>query len=39
MSYVVAGYSVTLVVLASYAAWVLRRRRTLGRAVGPDRSA
>ena len=31
MSYVLAGYGVTLVTIGGYAAWVLRRGRTLSR--------
>ena len=33
MSYVAAGYAVTFGALASYAAWVLRRRAGLARSV------
>ena len=36
MSYVVAGYVVTAVTLGAYAAWVLRRRRSLERALPPE---
>lgn len=38
MSYVDAGYAIVLSSLAIYTAWVLRRHRILGRALGPDRS-
>jgi len=31
MSYVYAGYGITLAALVSYAAWVLRRGRSLPR--------
>ena len=31
MGYVFAGYGITLVTLAAYAAWLLRRARTVGR--------
>ena len=37
MSYVWAGYVVTLVVLAAYAIWVVMRGRALARAVAPER--
>ena len=37
MSYVAAGYVLALATLASYAAWILRRRRALRRTVGADR--
>ena len=35
MSYVAAGYAVTFVTLASYAGWILRRRRALARLLPP----
>ena len=31
MTYVLAGYGITLVAIGGYAAWVLRRARTLTR--------
>lgn len=37
MSYVAAGYGVTLMALGSYAGWIVRRRRSLARLVGPRR--
>lgn len=37
MSYVIAGYSLTAATLAAYAAWILRRRRSLARLLGPGR--
>jgi CcmD family protein len=33
MSYVAAGYSVVFAGLGAYTVWILRRRRTLGRAL------
>lgn len=35
--YVEAGYAVTGVSLAAYAAWLLRRGRSIAKAVGPAR--
>lgn len=37
MSYVAAGYSAAFVVLSGYAFWLLRKRRSLAKLVGPDR--
>jgi hypothetical protein len=34
--YVVAGWSVTVVVIAAYAAWVIVRGRSLSRQVPPE---
>jgi len=33
--YIFAGYAATAVVLGGYAAWVIRRRRTLSRLLSP----
>ena len=38
MSYVAAGYGITLVTLAAYVWRVLRRGRSLGRALPPEQS-
>ncbi len=39
LGYLVAGYTLTFVLLAGYAAWVMSRRRTLSRMLaegGPE---
>lgn len=35
MSYVEAGYALTFVALGAYAGWVVRKRRSLSRLLGP----
>ena len=38
VGYLVAGYGATFVVLASYAAWILSKKRALARELPPERS-
>lgn len=35
-TYIFAGYFTTFAILATYAAWVIHRRRTLGRLLADD---
>ncbi len=37
--YIFAGYFSTFAILAAYAAWVIRRRRTLSRLLHPEETS